>query len=80
MARSCSAAARIPVTRHWSGVRIAMGVEHQYGVSPPPEKMKSLGGSNTGSTFYTIERAGPDVTGTSTMLVSVSARSCSVTR
>jgi hypothetical protein len=46
-----------------SGVKIAVGVEHQYGVSPPPEEMKYLGGSNTGSTFYTIERAGPDVSG-----------------
>ena len=47
-----------------SGVKIAFGLEHQYGVAPPPEEMKYLGGSDTGSTFYAIERAGPDVPGT----------------
>ncbi|HYC35360.1 MAG TPA: hypothetical protein VEC19_02990 [Usitatibacter sp.] len=47
-----------------SGVKIAFGLEHQFGVAPPPEEMKYLGGSDTGSTFYAIERAGPDVPGT----------------
>lgn len=47
-----------------SGVKIAFGLEHQYGVAPPPEEMKYLGGSDHGSTFYVIERAGPDVPGT----------------
>lgn len=47
-----------------SGVKIAVGLEHEYGVAPPPEEMKYLGGSDTGSTFYAIERAGPDVPGT----------------
>jgi len=46
-----------------SGVKIAIGLEHQYGVAPPPEEMKYLGGSDTGSTFYAIERAGPDEPG-----------------
>lgn len=46
-----------------SGVRIAFGLEHQYGVAPPPEEMKSLGGSDSGSTFYVIERVGPDAQG-----------------
>lgn len=43
-----------------AGVKLAFGLEHQYGVAPPPEEMKYLGGSETGSTFYAIERAGPD--------------------
>lgn len=47
-----------------SGVKIAFGLEHQYGVAPPPEEMKYLGGSDTGSTFYELERAGPDIPGT----------------
>lgn len=46
-----------------SGVKIAIGKEHQYGVAPPPEEMKYLGGSDNGSTFYVIERAGPDTQG-----------------
>lgn len=46
-----------------SGVKIAFGLEHQYGVAPPPEEMKFLGGSDTGSTFYVIEPAGPEVKG-----------------
>lgn len=46
-----------------SGVKIAFGLEHQYGVAPPPEEMKSLGGSDNGSTFYVIERAGRDAQG-----------------
>lgn len=47
-----------------SGVKIAFGLEHQYGVAPPLEEMNFLGGSETGSTFYEVERAGPDVQGT----------------
>ncbi len=47
-----------------SGVKLAFGLEHQYGVAPPREEMKYLGGSDMGSTFYAIERAGPDVSGT----------------
>lgn len=46
-----------------SGVKIAFGLEHQYGVAPPPEEMRYLGGSDSGSTFYVIERAGPDAQG-----------------
>jgi hypothetical protein len=46
-----------------AGVKLAFGLEHQYGVAPPPEEMQYLGGSDTGSTFYAIERAGPDVSG-----------------
>ena len=42
-----------------AGVKIAFGREHQYGVAPPPEEMKYLGGSDTGSTFYTIEPMRP---------------------
>jgi hypothetical protein len=47
-----------------SGVKIAFGFEHQYGVPPPREEMKYLGGSDNGSTFLALERAGPDVPGT----------------
>lgn len=47
-----------------TGVKIAFGLEHQYRVAPPAEEMKYLGGSDTGSTFYVIERAGPDAPGT----------------
>jgi hypothetical protein len=46
-----------------SGVKIAFGLEHQYGIAPPREEMKYLGGSDDGSTFYVIERAGPDTQG-----------------
>jgi len=46
-----------------SGVKIAVGMEYAYGVPPPEEEMKYLGGSDTGSTFYAIERAGPDEAG-----------------
>jgi hypothetical protein len=47
-----------------SGVKLAFGLEQQYGVAPSPEEMTYLGGADTGSTFYAIERAGPDVSGT----------------
>jgi hypothetical protein len=46
-----------------SGVKIAFGREHQYGVAPPQDEMRYLGGSDTGSTFFAIERAGPEVHG-----------------
>ena len=44
-------------------VHISAGVEQEHGVAPPPSDIKYIGGSTTGSTFYTIERAGPDVPG-----------------
>lgn len=47
-----------------SGVRLAIGQEPSYGVAPPRHEMKYLGGSDNGSTFYVVERAGPDVPGT----------------
>lgn len=46
-----------------SGVKISFALERQYGVPPPPGEMKSLGGSDSGSTFYVIERVGPDTQG-----------------
>lgn len=40
------------------GFTLAIGLEETYGVAPPPEQMRSLGGSAYGSTFYAIERVG----------------------
>jgi hypothetical protein len=47
-----------------SGFKIAFGLQHQHGVPPPREEMKYLGGSDNGSTFFVLERAGPDSPGT----------------
>ena len=40
------------------GFTMAIGLEETYGVAPPAEQMRSLGGSAYGSTFYAIERVG----------------------
>jgi hypothetical protein len=47
-----------------SGVKIAFGLEHRFGVPPPREEMQYLGGSDNGSTFFVLEKAGPDIPGT----------------
>lgn len=44
-----------------SGVKLALGKQHQPGVPASREEMHYLGGSDTGSTFFEIERAGPDI-------------------
>lgn len=40
------------------GFSLAYGVEREYGVSPPAEEMKSLGGSKYGTTFFKLEPIG----------------------
>jgi hypothetical protein len=40
------------------GFALAIGLEHKYGVSPPPEEMKTIGKSDFGSTFFKIEPIG----------------------
>ncbi len=40
------------------GFSLAIGVEHEYGVSPPKEEMTSLGKSDYGTSFFTIEPIG----------------------
>ncbi len=40
------------------GFALAVGVEHQYGVSPPASEMKTLGKSAFGATFLKIEALG----------------------
>lgn len=40
------------------GFNLVFGTEHEYGVSPPPEELKSIGGSEFGSTFYVLEQIG----------------------
>ena len=40
------------------GFTLTVGLEHEYGISPPPEEMKSLGGSEYGTTFFRIETIG----------------------
>ncbi|MGN6149962.1 MAG: hypothetical protein ACTHPD_15610 [Rhizomicrobium sp.] len=37
------------------GFQLAMGIEHEYGVSPPAEEMKYVGGSKFGTSFYSAE-------------------------
>ena len=37
------------------GFSIAVGVEHEYGVAPPPEEMKFIGGSDFGTSFFHAE-------------------------
>lgn len=46
-----------------TGVRVAVGRQTEFGVAAPSGAMRDLGGSDTGSTFYTIEHAGPTVDG-----------------
>lgn len=43
--------------RH-GGFALSTGIEHEYGVPPPPEEMQFLGGSDFGSTFYVLEKIG----------------------
>jgi hypothetical protein len=40
------------------GFTLAIGVEESFGVAPPPGMMRSLGGSDFGSTFFAAERVG----------------------
>ncbi len=40
------------------GFGIAGGLEHKYGVSPPPEEIKMIGKSDFGTTFFKIESIG----------------------
>ncbi len=40
------------------GFALAVGLEHEYGVSPPPEEMKLIGKSDFGTTFFRIESIG----------------------
>lgn len=40
------------------GFALACGLEHEYGVAPPPEEMKLLGKSEFGTTFFRIESIG----------------------
>ena len=37
------------------GFSIAVGIEHEYGVEPPPEEMKFIGGSDFGTSFFHAE-------------------------
>ena len=43
--------------RH-GGFGMAVGIEHEYGVPPPPEEMQFLGASDFGSTFYVLDQVG----------------------
>ena len=40
------------------GFSLAVGREHEYGVSPPPEEMKLMGTSDYGTSFFRIESIG----------------------
>ena len=40
------------------GFTLAVGLEHEYGVSPPPEEMQLVGKSEFGTTFFRIESIG----------------------
>lgn len=40
------------------GFGLAVGLEHEYGVSPPPEEMKLIGNSAFGTTFFKVESIG----------------------
>lgn len=42
------------------GFTLTVGLEHECGVSPPPEEMKIMGKSNYGTTFLRIEPIGKD--------------------
>lgn len=41
-----------------SGFTLSAGVEREYGVSPPADEMKTIGGSQFGATFLKIESLG----------------------
>lgn len=40
------------------GFSLAVGVEHEYGVPPPAEEMRALGGSKHGTTYFKLEPIG----------------------
>ena len=40
------------------GFALAVGLEHEYSISPPPEEMKLVGKSEFGTTFFKIESIG----------------------
>jgi hypothetical protein len=42
------------------GFALAVGLEHEHGVHPPPEEMKLLGKSDYGTSFFRIEPVGKD--------------------
>jgi len=42
------------------GFALAIGIEHEYGISPPSEEMKLLGKSDYGTSFFKIEPVGKD--------------------
>ncbi len=42
------------------GFGLRIGIEHKYGVPPPPEEMKALGYSEFGSSFLTLEKVPTD--------------------
>jgi hypothetical protein len=49
--------------RVWrGGFGLAVGLEHEYGVAPPPEEMQLVGKSDFGATFFKLERIGIDRT------------------
>lgn len=45
---------------HSGGFSLRVGREHEYGVAPPESEMKSLGGSEYGTSFFTLEQIGED--------------------
>ena len=40
---------------HAGGFTLAVGIEHKYGVPPPKEEMKVIGGSKFGTSFFAAE-------------------------
>lgn len=40
------------------GFGLTIGLEHEYGVSPPPDEMHLVGNSDFGATFFKLERIG----------------------
>jgi hypothetical protein len=40
------------------GFSLAIGIEHEYGITPPIEEMKSLGHSEHGTTYFKVEPIG----------------------
>lgn len=40
------------------GFSLAVGVEHEYGIPPPSEEMRALGGSEHGTTYFKLEPIG----------------------
>jgi hypothetical protein len=43
---------------HSGGFALAIGLEHEYGVAPPPEEMKLVGKSEFGTSFFRVESIG----------------------